>query len=154
MMATFSGSTISFLLLSALVSTFFLLCLSPLNQTIKIATRVSSMYSPNYSIEEKKPSQDFERFLTGSRLHHHLHRRHFHCHFTTALQILAAPSNFPVIASREKKTTGFERIEGGLAKARTAISRAIRSRSSSSFKEGSFIPRGSMYRNHYAFHQF
>ncbi|KAG5226059.1 glycosyltransferase [Salix suchowensis] len=63
------------------------------------------------------------------------------------------PSNFPVIASREKKTTGFERIEGGLAKARTAISRAIRSRSSSSFKEGSFIPRGSMYRNHYAFHQ-
>ncbi|KAJ6372681.1 hypothetical protein OIU76_027074, partial [Salix suchowensis] len=83
------------------------------------------------------------RFLTGSRLHHHLHRRHFHCQFHNSSADFSRPSNFPVIASREKKTTGFERIEGGLAKARTAISRAIRSRSSSSFKEGSFIPRGS-----------
>ena len=61
-MATFSGSTMSVLLLSALVSTLLLLFLSPLNQTIKIATRLSSLYSPNYSIEETKPSQDFERF--------------------------------------------------------------------------------------------
>ncbi|KAJ6435791.1 hypothetical protein OIU84_000920 [Salix udensis] len=109
--------------------------------------------TPVLEMKKSVPGRTRIRFLAGSHLHHHLHHRHFHCQLTTALQILADPSNFPVIASREKKTTGFERVEGGLAKARTAISRAIRSRNSSSYKEGSFIPRGSMYRNHYAFHQ-
>jgi xylogalacturonan beta-1,3-xylosyltransferase len=52
-----------------------------------------------------------------------------------------------------QKKTDFERIEEGLAQARAAIYRAIRSQNSSSYKEGSYIPRGSMYRNQYAFHQ-
>lgn len=62
LMATFNCSTISFLLLSALVSTLFFLCLSPLNQTIRISTRLSSLHSPNYSIEEAKSNHTFERF--------------------------------------------------------------------------------------------
>lgn len=62
LMATFNSSTISFLLLTALVSTLFFLCLSPLNQTIRISTRLSSLHSPNYSIEEAKSNHTFERF--------------------------------------------------------------------------------------------
>jgi xylogalacturonan beta-1,3-xylosyltransferase len=62
LMATFNSSAISFLLLSALVSTLFFLCLSPLNQTIRISTPLSSLYSPNYSIEEAKSNHTFERF--------------------------------------------------------------------------------------------
>ncbi|KAJ6699832.1 EXOSTOSIN HEPARAN SULFATE GLYCOSYLTRANSFERASE -RELATED [Salix purpurea] len=49
--------------------------------------------------------------------------------------------------------TGFESIEDGLARARDAILRAIRSRNSSSYKKGSYIPRGVIYRNQDAFHQ-
>ncbi|KAF9662857.1 hypothetical protein SADUNF_Sadunf18G0097900 [Salix dunnii] len=177
-MATFSGSTTSVLLLSALVSTLLLLFLSPLNQTIKIATRLSSLYSPNYSIEETKPSQDFERFRSfaspntsvgdeeigtrkdkekiSDRLPPSPSPLPLPVHNSSA--VLSRPSNIPLTASHEKasminKKTGFERIEGGLAKARAAIYKAIRSRNSSSYKEGSFIPRGSMYRNQYAFHQ-
>ena len=46
-----------------------------------------------------------------------------------------------------------ERIEEGLARAREAIRRAIQRRNYSSEKEETFIPRGDVYRNPYAFHQ-
>lgn len=46
-----------------------------------------------------------------------------------------------------------EEIEEGLARARAAILEAARKRSYTSYKEETFIPRGSIYRNPYAFHQ-
>jgi xylogalacturonan beta-1,3-xylosyltransferase len=58
-----------------------------------------------------------------------------------------------VCFSGKKIKTGFERIEEGLAIARAAIYKAIRSQNSSSYKKGSYVPRGAMYRNQYAFHQ-
>ncbi|KAJ6363262.1 hypothetical protein OIU78_003440 [Salix suchowensis] len=62
--------------------------------------------------------------------------------------------SIPAITRPEKKNkTGFERIEEGLAAARVAIHRAIRSQNSSSYEKGSYVPRGAMYRNQYAFHQ-
>ncbi|GMJ15652.1 hypothetical protein like AT5G20260 [Hibiscus trionum] len=49
-----------------------------------------------------------------------------------------------------KKTS---RVEAELAEARAAIREAIRIRNYTSDKEESFVPRGSVYRNPYAFHQ-
>lgn len=49
--------------------------------------------------------------------------------------------------------TGFDRIEEGLAKARAAIRLAVRTRNYTSDKEEDFVPKGSIYRNPYAFHQ-
>ncbi|KAK7832635.1 putative glycosyltransferase, partial [Quercus suber] len=51
------------------------------------------------------------------------------------------------------KKTSVKRIEEDLAKARAAIREAIQSRNYTSEKEETFIPRGSIYRNPYAFHQ-
>lgn len=53
----------------------------------------------------------------------------------------------------EKKKSNLARIEADLVRARAAIREAIRTRKYSSDKNGSFIPRGSIYRNAYAFHQ-
>ncbi|KAM1809157.1 hypothetical protein ACFX15_025485 [Malus domestica] len=47
----------------------------------------------------------------------------------------------------------LERIEEDLAEARAAIREAIQSRNYSSEREETFIPRGSVYKNPYAFHQ-
>ncbi|KAF8013903.1 hypothetical protein BT93_I1689 [Corymbia citriodora subsp. variegata] len=55
--------------------------------------------------------------------------------------------------SHIKKRSSLERIEVDLAQARAAIRKAIRSRNYASDKEEAFIPRGNVYRNHYAFHQ-
>ncbi|XP_057467422.1 probable glycosyltransferase At5g11130 isoform X1 [Actinidia eriantha] len=44
-------------------------------------------------------------------------------------------------------------LETSLARARAAIQKAVRTRNYMSYKEESFIPRGSIYRNPYAFHQ-
>ncbi|KAK6927539.1 Exostosin, GT47 domain [Dillenia turbinata] len=50
--------------------------------------------------------------------------------------------------------SNVERMEQGLARARASIRRAIRSPSNTFYKkDGSFIPRGSIYRNPFAFHQ-
>ncbi|KAI4374032.1 hypothetical protein MLD38_012078 [Melastoma candidum] len=48
---------------------------------------------------------------------------------------------------------GLRRIEGDLAEARSMILDAIRGRNYTSEREEGFVPRGSVYRNPYAFHQ-
>ena len=47
----------------------------------------------------------------------------------------------------------MERIEYDLAKARAAIREAFVSKRFKSEKNESFVPRGSIYKNAYAFHQ-
>ncbi|KAM1061604.1 hypothetical protein ACFX13_026667 [Malus domestica] len=55
--------------------------------------------------------------------------------------------------STHKNKTSVERIEEDLSEARAAIRKAIQSRNYSSEREETFIPRGSVYKNPYAFHQ-
>ncbi|XP_011020204.1 PREDICTED: probable glycosyltransferase At5g20260 [Populus euphratica] len=58
------------------------------------------------------------------------------------------------IVSHTKKKSSIERIEADLVNARVAIQEAIRRKNYTlTEKEDTFIPRGSMYRNAYAFHQ-
>ncbi|KAJ8634948.1 hypothetical protein MRB53_009215 [Persea americana] len=52
-----------------------------------------------------------------------------------------------------KKTSSLEKIEVGLARARASIQRAVVTRNYTSYKKESYIPRGPIYRNAYAFHQ-
>ncbi|XP_068638226.1 probable glycosyltransferase At5g11130 [Aristolochia californica] len=58
-----------------------------------------------------------------------------------------------VLMGGNKRDSSFDKIELGLARARAAIRRAILSRNYTSDKVQSFVPRGSIYRNPYAFHQ-
>jgi xylogalacturonan beta-1,3-xylosyltransferase len=51
------------------------------------------------------------------------------------------------------KKSRIETMEEGLARARTAIRKATRMRNYTSYKKESFVPRGSIYINPYAFHQ-
>ncbi|KAL5697895.1 xylogalacturonan beta-1,3-xylosyltransferase [Ranunculus cassubicifolius] len=67
-----------------------------------------------------------------------------HSNNTTSVDTIA-----PLI--REKSR--MEKIEDGLAKARAAIREAVRTQNYTSNKVEDFIPRGSIYRNPYAFHQ-
>ncbi|TKY54804.1 glycosyltransferase protein [Spatholobus suberectus] len=53
-----------------------------------------------------------------------------------------------------KKRTSLDSVEEGLAQARASIREAILSRNhSNSGKQENFVPKGSIYRNPYAFHQ-
>ncbi|XP_031261396.1 probable glycosyltransferase At5g20260 [Pistacia vera] len=54
---------------------------------------------------------------------------------------------------RKRKRSSLERLEDDLARARAAIYEAIRSHNYSSTKPQTYIPRGDVYRNAYAFHQ-
>ncbi|KDP30241.1 hypothetical protein JCGZ_17023 [Jatropha curcas] len=54
---------------------------------------------------------------------------------------------------KEKKKGSLERVENGLAKVRASIREAIKTQNYSSYKEETYIPRGILYRNPYAFHQ-
>lgn len=51
------------------------------------------------------------------------------------------------------KKSRIETMEEGLARARAAIRKATRMRNYTSYKKESFVPRGSIYINPYAFHQ-
>ncbi|XP_023635868.1 probable glycosyltransferase At5g20260 isoform X2 [Capsella rubella] len=69
---------------------------------------------------------------------------------------IAASSNFTLTSSpQNKEKTKKNRIEEGLAKSRAAIREAVRLKKfASDIKvEETFIPRGAVYRNAYAFHQ-
>ncbi|XP_020536418.1 probable glycosyltransferase At5g11130 [Jatropha curcas] len=61
--------------------------------------------------------------------------------------------NASAIPVTVKVKSRLEEMEEGLARARAAIRHAGRTRSYSSCKHDSFIPRGSVYTNPYAFHQ-
>ncbi|KAG6599377.1 putative glycosyltransferase, partial [Cucurbita argyrosperma subsp. sororia] len=73
-------------------------------------------------------------------------------------------SFFPITAMREgnkpmkaifikKKKTSLRMIEASLAEARVSIRNAVRWKNFTSEKKETYIPRGSIYRNPYAFHQ-
>ncbi|KAF8400601.1 hypothetical protein HHK36_013900 [Tetracentron sinense] len=66
-------------------------------------------------------------------------------------KIITSSNSSTVTATNH--TRSLKRIEEGLARARAAIRKAVRSRNYTSYKEETFIPRGSIYRNPYAFHQ-
>ncbi|CAN1263504.1 Probable glycosyltransferase At5g20260 [Linum perenne] len=55
--------------------------------------------------------------------------------------------------TKSSKKTELERIEAELAAARKAIKEAIRNKNYTSDNEQTFVPRGNIYRNAYAFHQ-
>nr|XP_011457789.1 PREDICTED: probable glycosyltransferase At5g20260 isoform X2 [Fragaria vesca subsp. vesca] len=86
----------------------------------------------NYTITP--PQVCLDEFLTGSR---HPIRR----------------SRHDVNGTKAKNKTSLERLEEGLAKARASILDAIRFKNYTSEREETFIPRGSIYKNPYAFHQ-
>ncbi|XP_010250233.1 PREDICTED: probable glycosyltransferase At5g20260 isoform X1 [Nelumbo nucifera] len=58
-----------------------------------------------------------------------------------------------VTDTRIKKKGSLDKIEEGLARARAAILQAVRSHNCTTLTEDEFIPRGSIYRNPFAFHQ-
>ncbi|XVE53596.1 hypothetical protein DITRI_Ditri03aG0015000 [Diplodiscus trichospermus] len=77
-------------------------------------------------------------------------------------QILSSPTSSPtmdfpngsfVITSDVQKKSKIEILEEGLARARAAIRAASRFRRSTSNRTDGYVPRGSVYRNPYAFHQ-
>ncbi|XP_062103010.1 probable glycosyltransferase At5g11130 [Humulus lupulus] len=61
--------------------------------------------------------------------------------------------NTTVTQMKRKNIDKYEKMEAGLARARAAIRKAARTRTYTSYKEESFVPRGAAYLNPYAFHQ-
>ncbi|KAL5783443.1 hypothetical protein ACOSP7_008472 [Xanthoceras sorbifolium] len=59
-------------------------------------------------------------------------------------------SNLPL---KKKKNSSLQRIEDDLSRARAAIHEAVRLRNYTSNKEETYVRRGPVYRNAYAFHQ-
>ncbi|KAI3864147.1 hypothetical protein MKW98_031739 [Papaver atlanticum] len=75
--------------------------------------------------------------------------------FSSASPLLASTSTNE-IDSRflpKERLTSLEKVEDDLARARGAIRKAARTHNYTSNKVEDFIPRGSIYRNPYAFHQ-
>ncbi|KAF5749398.1 Exostosin family protein putative isoform 1 [Tripterygium wilfordii] len=62
-------------------------------------------------------------------------------------------TSFRKLGESKKEKSSLERIEEGLARARAAIREAARIKNYTSDKQQSYVPRGSIYRNPYAFHQ-
>lgn len=152
-MATFLSSPINCLLQSAFLSTLLLVCLSPFYQPINISSRLSSFYTPNF---QPYPSTILLLPPPNTTLGVGQDAQITWKIKVSPFDERLRPSRSPVLLAVQNITkikTGFERIEDGLARARDAILRAIRSRNSSSYKKGSYVPRGVIYRNQYAFHQ-
>ncbi|KAB5551899.1 hypothetical protein DKX38_009210 [Salix brachista] len=152
-MATFLSSHINCLLRSAFLSTLLLVCLSPFYQPINVSSRLSFFYTPNF---QPYPSANLLLPLPNTTLgvgqDAQITWKIEVNPFDERLQPTPPPIPLAVQINTKMKT-GFESIEDGLARARDAILRAIRSRNSSSYKKGSYITRGVIYRNQYAFHQ-
>ncbi|XP_056861601.1 probable glycosyltransferase At5g20260 [Raphanus sativus] len=70
-----------------------------------------------------------------------------------SMEFSTPSSNVTLIPSSQKKEKKGSRIEEGLVKSRAAIREAIRLKKHTSEREETFIPRGAVYRNAYAFHQ-
>ncbi|KAJ6372679.1 hypothetical protein OIU76_027072 [Salix suchowensis] len=126
-MATiFDGSNIGFMLLPVAVFAFLIVYLgSPLNQNTNIAGYFSS-FSASNSVYGEPNELVFESSRPSP----------------------SQPRQFPTRIKR-----GGEKIEDGLARARAAILSAARLKNYTSYKEGTYTPRGVIYRNPYAFHQ-
>ncbi|XP_059644756.1 probable glycosyltransferase At5g11130 [Cornus florida] len=60
---------------------------------------------------------------------------------------------FVLLGQMMQKKNSVKRMEEGLARARAAIREAVTTHKYTSYKEETFIPRGSIYVNPYAFHQ-
>ncbi|KAG5242787.1 glycosyltransferase [Salix suchowensis] len=159
-MATFICSPISFLLLAALVSTLFFVCLSPFNyQTVKVSSHLLSFYTYNYTSESFQPfpsptvslpppnttagdDQEITSWKNKGKISERLQPSPSPISLPVQNSSVAfSGPSIPAITRPEK--TGFERIEEGLAAARVAIHRAIRSQNSSSYEKGSYVPRES-----------
>ncbi|TYJ29251.1 hypothetical protein E1A91_A06G058300v1 [Gossypium mustelinum] len=69
------------------------------------------------------------------------------------LTSLNATTGGDAITRPNKRKSSLEKVEEGLAKARAAIREAILVRNYTSYKKETFVPRGIIYRNPYAFHQ-
>ncbi|KAI9117370.1 hypothetical protein K1719_011536 [Acacia pycnantha] len=82
---------------------------------------------------------------------------------TQVLHLRSTSTSYPPTSTspiRKKEEEEIKREESGLLKkeqelgeARRAIRRAIRERNFTSYQNESFVPRGNVYRNAYAFHQ-
>ncbi|KAK7388625.1 hypothetical protein VNO78_23447 [Psophocarpus tetragonolobus] len=62
--------------------------------------------------------------------------------------------NSPVLGNAIKKFSTLEKIEEGLARARLSILESVLSRNYTASRTEFFVPKGSIYRNPHAFHQF
>ncbi|XP_062078151.1 probable glycosyltransferase At5g20260 isoform X2 [Humulus lupulus] len=102
--------------------------------TTQIHIPIPSSNISNTNYRSPPPKVSLVSFLSNS-----VHLNRTKNNFQTAKKII--------------KKSRSEKIEYDLAQARAAIHEAIVSRSFKSDKNESFIPRGSVYRNAYAFHQ-
>uniref|UniRef100_A0A803QBD7 Exostosin GT47 domain-containing protein n=1 Tax=Cannabis sativa TaxID=3483 RepID=A0A803QBD7_CANSA len=78
--------------------------------------------------------------------------------YTTQPEVLSLDTflsspDYPNIADLQKRQSNLDKLEHGLVMARAAIREAIVSKTYKSEKAESFVPRGSIYKNSYAFHQ-
>lgn len=129
-MAKTFNSTTHFLLVSVFLI-FFLLYLSSTNQQYLTSLFTSFTALQNIKPIAKTPTNES---LSSS--------------FT-----ITSFSSSKVAAARFLKKGSQRKIEEGLARARAAIRAAARSRNYTSDKQEIFVPRGSVYRNPYTFHQ-
>lgn len=164
-MATiFDGSNIGFMLLPVAVFAFLIVYLgSPLNQNTNIAGYFSS-FSASNSVYGEANELVFESSRPSPSQPHQFPTR------VSSFGDLYYPINlltnilrsdicsavhwsyvFLIFCGQIKR--GGEKIEDGLARARAAILSAARLKNYTSYKEGTYIPRGVIYRNPYAFHQ-
>ncbi|KAL5722093.1 xylogalacturonan beta-1,3-xylosyltransferase [Ranunculus cassubicifolius] len=129
--------TITTTSLAAFRSHYFLLNQENISNQINYTTKLSASTTTSYS---KNSSQSDE-----------LSSEFFSFNSTNTTSGVSNATDIPIPVIREM--TSLDRIENGLAQARAAIREAVRTRNYTSPKYETFIPRGPVYRNPYAFHQ-
>ncbi|PQM40995.1 hypothetical protein Pyn_24579 [Prunus yedoensis var. nudiflora] len=125
----FRFPTVSFLLVTLLFLLFLFLSFSPFSGNhlnIPLISSFTAFFNLKQSNYTAPPHVSLDGLLTKS-----MYRRR----------------------SGHKNKTSLERIEEDSAQARAAIREAIQSRNYKSERTETFIPRGSIYKNPYAFHQ-